>query len=193
MKLELGVPLYLERFVARAFAALGVLLFMAGLVLFLYQAYLYVELGIWGKLPTSSLFVEPRTPVDELQVSKDIEKLRSPTGAPVQRQLPGKPSAADFFIDPSPTGVAVQRQLPASVRELMVYDKLHSVVPDWFRSKSSWLADPDHLYGLHNIVSWLLDFLSLSVFLLLAGTTILALSLRESSRDAVPVSREHRT
>jgi len=83
--------------------------------------------------------------------------------------------------------------LPASVRELIVYEKLYSVVPDWFRSKSSWLADPDHLYGLHNIVIWLLDFLSISVFLLLVGTTILALSLRESSKDAVPVSRERTT
>jgi len=194
MKLEPGVPLYLERFVARAFAVLGVLLLATGLVLFLFQAYLYVELGIWGKLPASSLFVEPRTPVDELQVSKDIEKLRSPTGAPVQRQLPGKHSAADFFIDPSPTGVPVQkRQLPASARELIVYERLYSVIPDWFRSKTSWLADPDHLYGLHNIVIWLLDFVSISVFLLLVGTTILAISLRDSLKDAAPVSREHTT
>jgi len=177
------VPTYLEKLFARVFAIVGGLLLVGGLVLFVYQAYLYVELGIWGKLPASSLFVEPRTPVDELQVSKDIEKLRSP-----------KPSAADFFIDPSPTGVPVQRrQLPASVRELIVYEKLHSVVPDWFRSKTSWLSEPDHLYGLQNIVIWFLDFLSISVFLLLIGTTIFALSLRDSLKDAAPVSREHTT
>lgn len=169
MKLERGVPLYLERFFARAFAVVGALLVLAGLVLFVYQAYLYVEFGIWGKLPASILFVEPRAPIDERQVSEDIEKLRSPTGA------------------------AAQRQLPASVRELIVYEKLYSVVPDWFRSKTSWLADPDHLYGLHNIVIWLLDFLSISVFLLLVGMTILSLSLRDSSRDVAPVGREHTT
>lgn len=166
MKLELGVPTYLKRLFARVFAIVGGLLLVGGIVLFVYQAYLYVELGIWGKLPASSLFVEPRTPVDELQVSKDIEKLRSATGI-------------------------FSRQLPASVRELMVYEKLHSVVPDWLRSNTSWLSDPDHLYGLHNIIIWLLDFLSISVFLLLVGTTILALSLRDSLKDAASVSREH--
>ena len=163
MKLESGLPRYLERFFERGFAVLGALLLVAGLALFLYQAYLYVDLGIWGKLPASSLFVEPRIPVDGFQVSKDIEK------------------------------PPVQRQLPASVRELIAYEKLYSIVPDWFRSKTSWLADPDYLYGLHNIVIWLLDFLSISVFLLLVGTTILALSLRESSRDAVPVRRGRTT
>ena len=168
MKLEPGVPTYLEKLFARVFAIVGGLLLVGGLVLFVYQAYLYVELGIWGKLPASSLFVEPRTPVDELQVSKDIEKLRSATGTS-------------------------SRQLPASVRELMVYEKLHSVVPDWFRSKTSWLSEPDHLYGLQNIVIWFLDFLSISVFLLLIGTTIFALSLRDSLKDAAPVSREHTT
>ena len=84
-------------------------------------------------------------------------------------------------------------QLPASSRQFLAYKKLYSVVPDWFRSKTSWLANPGRLYGLHNIVIWLLDFLSISVFLFLVGTTILALSSRDSSRDAVPVSREHKT
>jgi hypothetical protein len=97
---------------------IGALLLVCGFLLSVYQAYLYLDLGVWGKLPASSLFLEPRISVDELelQVSKDIEKLRSPTGAPTQRQL------------------------PASVRELFVYEKLDSVVPDWFRSKTSWLA-----------------------------------------------------
>jgi len=169
MKLETGTPAYLEKFLAWSFAVVGALLLLAGLLLFVYQAYLYLDLGVWGRLPASSLFVEPKYPVDANQVSKDIDKLRSPTGAPVQKQL------------------------PASVSELIVYEKLHSVVPDWFRSKTSWLADPDHLYGLHNIVNWLLNFLSIPVLLILVGTTILALSLRNSSPDAVPVGREHAT
>ena len=135
MKLKAGVPPYLERFLARSFAVFGALLLVAGLILLVYQMYLYAELGVWGRLPASSLFIELKYPVDVDQVSKDVEKLRSSAGAPAQRQL------------------------PASVREFIVYERLNSVVPDWFRSKPSWLADPHRLYGLHNIVSWLLDFL----------------------------------
>lgn len=153
MKLEPGFPTYLEKLFSRMFGIFGGLLLLGGLVIFLYQAYLYIDLGIWGKLPASSLFVEPRTPVNELQVSKEVEKLLA-TGA-------------------------FSKQLPASVRELIVYEKLHYVVPDWFRSKTSWLSEPTHLYGLHNVVIWLLDFLSISVFLFLVGTIILALSFRE--------------
>jgi hypothetical protein len=131
--------------------------------------YLYMEFGVWGRLPASSLFIELKYPVDVDQVSKDAEKLRSPAGAPAQIQL-----------------------LPW-VREFIVYEKLNSVVPDWFRSKPSWLADPHRLYGLHNIVSWLLDFLSIPVFLFLVGITILALSLRNLPRGAEPTGREHAT
>lgn len=169
MKLGTGAPPYLERFFARLFAAIGGLLLVAGLILLIYQVYLYVDLGVWGRLPASSLFVEAKYPVDVKQVSKDAEKLRSATGAPAQRQL------------------------PASVREMIVYEKLDSAVPHWFRSKTSWLGDPDQLYGLHNIVSWLLDLLSIPVFLFLVGTTILALSLRDLRRGTEPAGRENVT
>lgn len=169
MRLQTGTPPYLERFFARLFAAFGGLLFVAGLILLIYQVYLYVDLGVWGRLPASSLFVEAKYPVDVEQVSKDVEKLRSATSAPAQRQL------------------------PASVREMLVYEKLDSAVPNWFRSKTSWLADPDRLYGLHNVVSWLLNFLSIPVFLFLVGATILALSLRDLPRNVEPTGREHAT
>ena len=86
MKLKAGVPPYLERFLARSFAVFGVLLLVAGLILLVYQMYLYVELGVWGRLPASSLFIELKYPVDVDQVSKDVEKLRSPAGATTQRQ-----------------------------------------------------------------------------------------------------------
>lgn len=169
MKLETGTPPYLEKFFARSFAALGVVILVVGLILLVYQVYLYVELGVWGKLPASTLFVEPKYPVDVDQVTRDAQELRSPTGTPAQRQL------------------------PPSVRELIVHEKLHSAVPDWFRSKTSWLTDPDRLYGLHNIVSWLLNFLSIPVLLFFIGTTILAFSLRDSPRDAATSGREHAT
>ncbi len=169
MKLKAGVPPYLERFLARSFAVVGVLLLVAGLILLVYQMYLYVELGVWGRLPASSLFIELKYPVDIDQVSKDAEKLRSPAVTPAQRQL------------------------PASAREFIIHERLNSVVPDWFRSKPSWLADPHRLYGLHNIVRWLLDFLSLPVFLFLVGIIILALSLRDLPRGAEPAGREHAT
>jgi len=159
MKPKAGVPKYLERFVARSFTALGVLLFAAGLILLVYQMYFYAELGVWGKLPASSLFIEP------------------------------KPKAIRLSDIPA----EAQRQLPASYREYIVYQRLNSVVPDWFRSKPSWLADPDRFYGIHNFVSWLLDFLSIPVFLLLIGITIIALSLRDLPRGTEPAHREHAT
>ncbi len=169
MKLKTGIPSYLEWFFGRAFAVVGALLLLAGLMFFAYQTFLYMDLGIWGKLPASSLFVEPTYPSDERQALKDME-----------RQFPS-------------AGTAMRKQLPESFRELVVYKKLDSIVPDWFRSKKSWLADPDHLYGLHNIVIWLLDFLSIPIFLALVGAIILVLSLRDLSRGTVPVGRKDAT
>lgn len=169
MKLKAGVPPYLERFLNRSFAIFGVLVLAAGLILLAYQTYLYVQLGVWGRLPASSLFIELKYPVKLDQVSRDAEKLRSSPGA------------------------LAKRQLPVSAREFIVYEELNSVVPDWFRSKPSWLADPNRLYGLHNIVSWLLDFISIPAFLFLVGITILAISLRDAPWGAEPAGREHTT
>lgn len=159
MKLKAGVPKYLERFVAQSFTGLGVLLFAAGLILLVYQMYLYAELGVWGKLPASSLFIEPT------------------------------PSAIRLSDIPT----EAQGKLPASYREYIVNQRLNSVVPDWFRSKPSWLADPDRFYGIHNLVSWFLDFLSIPVFLLLIGITLIALSLRNLPRGTEPAHRERAT
>ncbi|MDH5534308.1 MAG: hypothetical protein OEZ08_01890 [Betaproteobacteria bacterium] len=160
MKRESGIGACLEAFFVRMCAILGALLLAAGLALLLYQAYLYVNLGIWGQMPASSLFIESRIPIGPVQVLKDGE------------QAPG------------------QGQLAATVRERIVHEKLYSVVPDWFRSKTSWVADPNYLYGLHASVIRLLDFLSLSVFLLLLGTIFVAVGLSESKSVDVPERRE---
>jgi len=160
MKFMLEIVEYPQKFFARIFALFGGAMLTAGLVLFAYQVYLYVDLGVWGKLPALSLFVEPSLPLDELQASSDLEK---------------------FLSSPS-------RQLPAPVRELVVYEELYSVVPGWFRSRTSWFVEPDRLYGLHNISTWLLDFLSIPAFACITGLIVLSLGLRVYSLSATNMS-----
>lgn len=150
MKFMLEIVMYPQKFFARILALVGGAMLTAGLVLFAYQVYLYLDLGVWGKLPALSLFVEPYSRLDELQASSDVEK---------------------FLASPS-------KQVPMAVRELVVYDELYSVVPGWFRSRTSWLVEPDRLYGLHNIIAWLLNLLSISAFVCLIGTIAVSLSLR---------------
>ena len=142
-----GISRYLEPVIAYLFAVLGALLMVAGLALFLYQGYLRMNLGVWAEMPASSLFIESDIPADGSQIG---DYLKNPT---------------------------LNEPLPAALREYITHKKLYAVVPDWFKSDTSWLAKAQYLHGLHDIVIRILKFLSIAGFLLLAGAFFMGIGL----------------
>lgn len=160
MERKSGISLYLEALVVWVYTFLGALLLVAGLALLLYQAYLWVNLGIWGQMPASSLFIESRIPIERLQVLDDVQNAAPPS------------------------------QLPTAVRERVVYERLYSVVPDWFRSNTSWLAKPQYLHGLHDIVIRMLEFLSISGMLFFVGAFSIGVRLSKPRSDTDAERRE---
>lgn len=119
---------------------------MAGVAFALDQAYLYAQLGVWSQWRAVNLFAEPRIPIDEGQVKKDIKKL-----------------------------VSDQPALPDSIRVWIVYKQLNSIVPSRFRSEASRLTDSRRPHGPRKIsIRWLNR--PLSLLLVLAGSVIFILS-----------------
>jgi len=147
MERKSGIFLYLEALVVWVYTFLGTLVLLAGLALLLYQAYFWVTYGIWGQMPASSLFIESRVPIDRLPVLDDAKDARLPS------------------------------ELLMLVRERVVYERLYSVVPNRLRSNTSWLAKPQYLHGLHNIVVRILEFLSISGMLFLVGAFCIGITL----------------
>lgn len=154
------ISLYLERLVAWLYALLGSVLLIAGIALLAYQAYLWVDLGFWGQMPVSDLFVESSVPPDRPQVVNGPERGATPNLSP-------------------PAG-----------RELTVKEKLNSVIPGWLRSDASWLAAPRQFLGLHAVLIRFLEFLSIPALLILAGALCIGISLSKPKSDAVWERRE---
>ena len=137
----------LEKWFGTGVALIGLTVFLYGIVLLGYQGFLWLNQGVWPKLPASYVFVAPDLPSSD-------------------RQLADRLSKKGFT---EPLAEQAKGEVEAEIRSVIITRHILQFVPGWFRIEESWLARPSSWYGVHTLVSSILRFLSIPAFAIILG------------------------
>ena len=129
---------------------MGGLFLFGSLVLFTIQTGFYLRYGVWPPLPAIYLFIEPHFPKDEEELQESL-RAQGFTEEQIQRAS-------------APVIEATQR--------VRILGRLMSFIPGWLRGGQEWFEKPRSWFGLHEVTTRVLSFLSIPGLLAILGIGI---------------------